>query len=70
MQDYASSKGAYPYANSKTGVIMCSRTLAAELPRDDVRVHAVCPTAIDSPMVLRAAMGAGNGPRCSMGVGR
>jgi 2-keto-3-deoxy-L-fuconate dehydrogenase len=30
---------------------MLTRTLAADLARSGVRVHAICPTAIDSPMV-------------------
>jgi NAD(P)-dependent dehydrogenase (short-subunit alcohol dehydrogenase family) len=49
--------GSLAYATSKAAVVMFSRTLAAELARDDIRVHAVCPTAIDSAMV-RAAMSA------------
>lgn len=43
--------GSLTYATSKAGVVMFSRTLAADLARDDIRVFAVCPTAIDSAMV-------------------
>lgn len=43
--------GSLAYATSKAGVVMLTRTLAADLARTGTRVHAVCPTAIDSPMV-------------------
>lgn len=42
--------GSLAYAVSKAGVVMLTRTLAAELAREGIMVHAVCPTAIDSPM--------------------
>jgi NAD(P)-dependent dehydrogenase (short-subunit alcohol dehydrogenase family) len=46
--------GSLAYAVSKAGVVMLTRVLADELAGQGIMVHAVCPTAIDSPMVRRA----------------
>jgi len=47
-------KGALAYAASKGAVHQITRTLAIEHARDGVRVNAVCPGEVDTPM-LRAA---------------
>jgi NAD(P)-dependent dehydrogenase (short-subunit alcohol dehydrogenase family) len=49
-----SGKGALAYAASKGAVHQITRTLAIEHARDGVRVNAVCPGEVDTPM-LRAA---------------
>ena len=43
-----------PYYASKHGVVGLTRSVAAEAADDDVRVNAVCPGVIDTPMVDRA----------------
>jgi meso-butanediol dehydrogenase / (S,S)-butanediol dehydrogenase / diacetyl reductase len=49
-----SGKGALAYAASKGAVHQITRTFAIEHARDGIRVNAVCPGEVDTPM-LRAA---------------
>ncbi len=49
-----SGKGAHAYAVSKGAVHQITRTFAIEHARDGIRVNAVCPGEVDTPM-LRAA---------------
>ncbi len=44
------------YAASKAGIIMFSKSLAAEVASERIRVNALCPGAIDTPM-LRGGLG-------------
>lgn len=48
------------YCASKGGVIMLTKSMAVELASDGVRVNAVCPSAVDTPMLrgLRIPPGA------------
>jgi NAD(P)-dependent dehydrogenase (short-subunit alcohol dehydrogenase family) len=39
------------YSSAKHGVLGLTKTLALELAEHDVNVNAVCPTAVDTPMV-------------------
>ena len=44
------SDGFSPYAQSKGGVVQLTRDLASALGRDGVRVNAVCPGFVDTPL--------------------
>ncbi len=50
-----------PYAASKHAVIGLTRTAAVELARRGIRVNAVCPAPIDTPMVRQFEAGLGEG---------
>lgn len=43
--------GSALYSATKGGVVMLSRTLAADYARENIRVWAICPTAVDTPIL-------------------
>jgi NAD(P)-dependent dehydrogenase (short-subunit alcohol dehydrogenase family) len=43
--------GAAPYCVSKAGVIMLTRVAALEYGKDGIRINAICPDKIDTPMM-------------------
>lgn len=50
------------YAASKGGLIMLTRAMARDHARDGVRINAVCPGAVDTPMLAADAEEAGEDP--------
>jgi len=44
------------YKAAKSGVLSLARTLACELAEHFIRVNAVCPTAVDTPMIQNEAL--------------
>lgn len=55
------NKGAAVYSASKGGVTLLTRALAVELAERGVRVNAVCPGDVDTPMIQYQANTFGNG---------
>ncbi len=49
--------GRVAYCAAKAGLVMFSKTLALELAADNIRVNALCPGAIDTPMLRESAGG-------------
>jgi NAD(P)-dependent dehydrogenase (short-subunit alcohol dehydrogenase family) len=43
--------GSAIYSATKGGVVMLSRTMAADYARENIRVWAICPTAVDTPIL-------------------
>lgn len=42
-----------PYAASKFGIVGITRTAAIEYATQNIRINAVCPTAIETPMIMQ-----------------
>jgi NAD(P)-dependent dehydrogenase (short-subunit alcohol dehydrogenase family) len=55
---HVSSAGNAPYATAKAGLINLTRTAAIEYGRKGIRVNAICPGAVETPM-LDAVVGLG-----------
>lgn len=43
--------GAAPYCVSKAGLLMLTKTVALEYVKDNIRVNAICPGHVDTPMM-------------------
>jgi NAD(P)-dependent dehydrogenase (short-subunit alcohol dehydrogenase family) len=55
------SLGHSAYAASKGGIVALTRALALELAEDGIRVNAICPGTVDTPMVKSILGKAANG---------
>jgi NAD(P)-dependent dehydrogenase (short-subunit alcohol dehydrogenase family) len=53
-------RGAAAYAASKGGLVALTRSMALDLAADRIRVNAVCPGAVDTPMARDPAQGGGD----------
>jgi NAD(P)-dependent dehydrogenase (short-subunit alcohol dehydrogenase family) len=56
--DGLSAAGTTPYAASKHGVVGLTRVAAAEYAGEDIRVNAVCPGIVETPLVTDQTMDA------------
>ena len=53
VQAFVTLPGCVPYAATKAGLVAAARALAPEIGRDGIRVNAVAPGTIDTPMLRR-----------------
>src|SRR5690349_13987365 len=57
VQGYVTLPGCVPYAAAKAGLVAAARALAPEIGRHGIRVNAIAPGTIDTPMLHRDLAG-------------
>lgn len=55
VQAFATQRGVAAYAASKGGLVALTRALAIDHAQEGIRVNAVCPGSVDTPMLQEAA---------------
>ena len=55
VQAFFSQPNVAPYTVSKAGIVALTRSMAVDFAKDKIRVNAVCPGSIDTPMLRWAA---------------
>jgi NAD(P)-dependent dehydrogenase (short-subunit alcohol dehydrogenase family) len=55
VQSFACQPNVAPYTTSKAGILALTRSMAVDFAKDNIRVNAICPGSVDTPMLRFAA---------------